>query len=397
MRKEIHILYLCIVFMAGLSACSYDEAEELPHPSEPLLPLTIRLSMPDPESRSTTPTPEEDKVNRITILVFQVPGEADRMNPTKYKFVSITDIQNPGTTSGFTAYASPSLFDIYVLVNLPKNNQFSNIDYYPPKQQFTPERMAQIKWFGELLSKRAHIKSQQSDFTDYNGLTMSGQLYSQDVTNTPAPVLNIAVNRIAAKVSVTTIKNNVSVYHYVNAQSFLNITNESPVVPPLPSRTSLPAINAATYCPDFESTDLYAVSDFQIYLDQYDGATPKYSSPDANNLIPAENNSQPLDAYYVDQLKNGDEGALNSARASKTYYLFQNREAKYATRAVVRVNYTKDGSPAIQKYLPIKINDGTHSGGSGFVQRNRIYNVSMTLSGEISSYVTNPWAIPPGY
>lgn len=395
MLRESRILYLFIVFIVGLSACNYDAAEEFPHPSEPLLPLTIRLSMPNPESRSTTPTPEESKVNRVTILVFQVPAEADRTNPAKYKLVSITDVQNPGATTGFTAYTHPSLFDIYVLVNLPKNNLFTNIDYYPPKQQFSPERMAQIKGFGELLSKRAHIKSQQSGFTDYNGLTMSGQLYSQDVTNITAPVLNIAVNRIAAKVSVTTIRSNPDVFHYVNIQSFLNITNESPIVPPLPARTSLPTINAITYCPDFEPTNLYAVSDYQIYLDQYDGATPKYSSPDANNLIPGEDGSQALDAYHVEQLRNNDEVALNSS-ASKTYYLFQNREAKYATRAVVRVNYSNVGN-VIQKYLPIKINDGTHGGGSGFIQRNRIYNVSMTISGGISSYVTNPWAIPAGY
>lgn len=354
-----------------------------------LVPVTINFALP--ASKSTVPTPEENQINRVTIITFKVPTSvADRSNPAKYTIGSFMDI-NQTNPSSITIPIAPEVCDIYLFINLPHNNLFGGDSWqYPPRFRLTQADMALQTNLAELFEKRIHVRSQYTSNIDYNGLTMSGQLYSINPVGSPA--LTLYAHRLAAKVNFTTVDNS-SPLHYINAQSFLNIAAESPLLPPLPgdrSAGALASYKTAGYCPDLTQTDFYALSSLDTYNLQYAAASPKYKNPDANNLIPVKDPSVTVDTYYVDELRYSSEAALNRQTCTRTYYLLQNRTPQYATRALVRIHYT-DGVEDIMKFLPLKINDGTHGGSGDLIGRNRIYNVKMTFNGPVTNYVTNPW------
>lgn len=353
--------------------------------SAKLIPITIKLDVPQTKA---TATAEESKINRVTVITYKVPTNvSDRTDPTKYLIGSFADFYQDGM-SQFTISVAPGLFDIYMLVNLPNNNLFGDMNFYPVSMRFTQANMSALTSLPRLLEKRIHVRSQQSQHVDYNGLTMTGQLYSIDPASNPT--LTVGLHRLAAKVVFTTTDNS-DVFHYINAQSFINVATESPIVPNLPgdrSTSALATYNAPSYCPDLAQTSFYAVSNLHTYNLQYAAEKPAFVSPDANNLIPVKNPDLFVDQYYVDELRYSNEALLNSQTCTNNFYILQNRAALYATRATVRIIENSE----LSKFLSVKINDGTNGAGSSdLVGRNRVYNINMTFNGTVSNYVTNPW------
>lgn len=353
--------------------------------SAELIPVTIKLDVPQTKAPATA---AESKINRVTVITYKVPtSPADRNDPEKYVIGSFADFYQEGM-SQFTIAVAPGLFDVYMLVNLPHNHLFGDINFYPESMRYDQMNISAMTAFSKLLEKRIHVRSQQSQHVDYNGLTMTGQLYSIDPASNPT--LTVGLHRIAAKVVFTTTDNS-DVWHYINAQSFINVATESPIVPNLPgdrSASALATYNAPSYCPDLAQTSFYAVSNLHTYNLQYAAEKPFFTQPDANNLIPAKDPDVFVDQYYVDELRYSNAEMLNQKTCTNSFYILQNRTAPYATRAMVRIIHDSD----LSKFLAVKINDGTNGAGSSdLVGRNRVYNINMTFNGTVSNYVTNPW------
>lgn len=355
--------------------------------------LNIGLAAADGANSRVAATPAESQINRVTVITYRVPTmAAERSDPSKYYVSSFTDMYQDDLSN--IAISVPSeLFDIYVLVNLPENNLFAgNGDMYPDRLRFRQQDMVLQTTVAKLMTKRIHVRSQQPVHVDYNGMTMVGQLYSVDPSSTTS--LTVGVHRLACKVNLTTVDNS-NVLHYINAQSFLNIAIESPVVPPIPADRSAGALatyNAPSYCPDLEQTSFFGLSNLYAYTNQYEASVPMFSDPDANNRIPPKYSGVHVSEHYVNELRYGNESALNGRTCTTTHYLLQNRTAIYATRAVVRLHFANQAmGEDFMKYLSVKINDGTNGGGAGLVGRNRVFNVNMTLQPNVAKYVRNPW------
>lgn len=200
MKTSKYLWAMLATATLSLTACGSDENENVTQPKEKTAKLELTLVGTPADSRATgeLPTTDESQINRLTVAVFTGTTDASTVNALQeFTGEDIKDATGGGTGKKITMLCEPGMGQtIYVVANAA-SKLFAGVT-----------NLVGFKAKLALLSEttKAAGVGDATDVQKANNLPMLGIANGKDFTAGEELKAEVALSRLVARVSISSIK-----------------------------------------------------------------------------------------------------------------------------------------------------------------------------------------------